>query len=255
MPKLIPIEIPEEEQETSEEEENLSEFVLDLPDHYFDLRASTIGQHQRDARQGLLRQATRMTRNTERNFPGPSIGDTVAVPTADPDRARGDSRNVMAVVTEVLDNGLYRVGNEHGVLGRALSRNQFTVSKHRFLDVKNVQRDKELTTRSIATTSSITGGKKMFGTSNALIRVVNISLSDILAIFSASGRQKFLACVSRGTKLEPDYCLVMQPTPGDEGLVLESDPSCLLNPYPSPNPWTAKEKRDGALQQARHLCH
>ncbi|KAK3919738.1 SCAN domain-containing protein 3 [Frankliniella fusca] len=173
MPELIPIETPEKEQKTSEEEVNLSEFVLDLPDPYFDLtctyretcvscgspvhygcttsgicamcrRASTIGQHQRDARQGLLRQATRMTRNTERNFPGPSVGDTVAVPTADPDRARGDSRNVMAVVTEVLDNGLYRVGNEHGLLGRALSRNQFTVSKHRFLDVENVQRDKEL---------------------------------------------------------------------------------------------------------------
>ncbi|KAK3917305.1 hypothetical protein KUF71_026150 [Frankliniella fusca] len=38
MPELIPIdEIPEEEQDTSGQEENLSEFVLVLPDHYFDL--------------------------------------------------------------------------------------------------------------------------------------------------------------------------------------------------------------------------
>ena len=122
-------------------------------------RAKNIGDQQAGARQGLLKQAEKMTKTSARLHPAPKIGDTVLVPLADVDRSKGDPRNIMAVVVDVKDNNLIQVGNEHGVLRNLLSRNQYSIAKSNFVSLAEVARDKELTVRSFLTAASITGGK------------------------------------------------------------------------------------------------
>jgi hypothetical protein len=99
-----------------------------------------------------------MLRTTARKFPEINVGDNVVVPIAEVDRARGDPRNFAAVVLEVTEDGLYKVGNEKGVYAPLLSRNQLEVVKAKLLSPEDVPAG-ELSVRAMATASSLSGGQ------------------------------------------------------------------------------------------------
>ena len=63
------------------------------------------------------------------NCEGINVGDTVHIPIPSLNRARGDPRIVIAVLLEVTEDGLYRIGNPRDVLDRLCARNQMGVSK------------------------------------------------------------------------------------------------------------------------------
>ena len=48
---------------------------------------------------------------SEKNFPEGKIGDTVKVRIPDMDRARGDSRNIIAIILDVIDDN-YKLGTK-----------------------------------------------------------------------------------------------------------------------------------------------
>ncbi|KAK3926552.1 Triosephosphate isomerase [Frankliniella fusca] len=98
-------------------------------------------RHQAAAREGFLAEAARMNRTSERRLPEANVGDTVAIPVADVGRFEGAPRNVMGVVQRVSDNWLGRVSNEHGFLERLLTRNQFALSKEKFVNIEDVPRE------------------------------------------------------------------------------------------------------------------
>ena len=86
------------------------------------------------------------------------VGDTVTVRIPSPDRARGDPRNIVGVVVEVIYKGLYRIGNSKGIINQLFPRNGFAVSKERFIDPATVA-ERTISMRGIASSPSFSGGQ------------------------------------------------------------------------------------------------
>ncbi|KAE8746837.1 hypothetical protein FOCC_FOCC006477 [Frankliniella occidentalis] len=88
-----------------------------------------------------------------------AVGDNVTVSASRVDRASCDPQNVLAVVTEVTDNGLHRVGNAEGTLDRLSARNQVHPTEHQFIRLEDVPEQDELAPRTMATAASHSGGQ------------------------------------------------------------------------------------------------
>lgn len=80
-----------------------------------------MARQEAGARANLLKQAAKMIKTSNTKFPPLSVGDNVTVSVLRLDRATTDPRNILAVVLDVLDIGLYRVGNQDGILERAVA--------------------------------------------------------------------------------------------------------------------------------------
>ena len=94
---------------------------------------------------------------SEKNFPRGKIGDSVKVWIPDMDKGRVDSRNIIAVILDVIDDN-YKLGTKEGQLAQLYTRNQFVICEEKFLsetDVPNI----EISLRTCATYASLTGGK------------------------------------------------------------------------------------------------
>ncbi|XP_050532607.1 KRAB-A domain-containing protein 2-like [Daktulosphaira vitifoliae] len=77
----------------------------------------------------------------------------------DVDRARGSSRNLLAVIANV-DNGFYKLCTENGFLKHKYTRSQFMPCKEILLDLKTLlesSKEKEITFREAAGCSSLMG--------------------------------------------------------------------------------------------------
>lgn len=112
-----------------------------------------------DAHGQLKIQANKMLKLSSKQFPPASVGMTVRVPIPDVDRGRGDARNILAIVTEVTDDGFYRLGTKGGILKQLYSRSQFSTCKAELLNIQNIPLDTEISLRSAATQSSIGTGQ------------------------------------------------------------------------------------------------
>lgn len=99
-----------------------------------------------------------MTASSNEKFPPCKVGDTVRVKIPDVDRGRGDFPNVLMVVLECNDKGLYKLGNKYGTITELFSRNQFTVCDSKFLDIDMVSPEKK-SLRQIANAQSTSGGQ------------------------------------------------------------------------------------------------
>ncbi|CAH1974793.1 unnamed protein product [Acanthoscelides obtectus] len=58
---------------------------------------------------GLQAQADTMKKLSNQKFPAVEVGNTVTVPIPSVDRAKGDARNLLCVVTEKTEDGFYKV--------------------------------------------------------------------------------------------------------------------------------------------------
>ncbi|KAK3916285.1 DNA-directed RNA polymerase subunit beta [Frankliniella fusca] len=86
------------------------------------------------------------------------VGDTVTIPVPLVDRGKGGPRNVLAVVSDVTEDGFYRLANEHGTLKNLVSRNQFDVSKQKIKEVSQISTSPK-GKRGLATAASLLGGQ------------------------------------------------------------------------------------------------
>jgi hypothetical protein len=120
-------------------------------------KKSKIQDIRKAAKDNLKQQAERMKALSNKRFPPAHFGDNVTVKVPDVDRGRGDLRNIVGVIVEVQDD-MYRVGNKDGTLKELFSRNQFTVTKEKFLRTEEV--DPTLKgVRAMATKQSLSGGQ------------------------------------------------------------------------------------------------
>ncbi|CAH1972015.1 unnamed protein product, partial [Acanthoscelides obtectus] len=60
---------------------------------------------------GLQAQADTMKKLSNQKFPAVEVGNTVTVPIPSVDRAKGDARNLLCVVTEKTEDGFYKTYN------------------------------------------------------------------------------------------------------------------------------------------------
>lgn len=91
-----------------------------------DDESSTVDNNIQKARQtaaeNLEKQAKKMKAASDKSHPPAKVGDNVTVPIPDVDRGRGDLRNVIGVVLEINDDGLYKIGTKHGILQKLYCR-------------------------------------------------------------------------------------------------------------------------------------
>jgi hypothetical protein len=78
----------------------------------------------------------------------------VLIPIPNVYRGKGDSRNVMAVVTERVHNG-YKLGTSGGMLLGSYTRNQFELSDSQFLDKETVDKTSEISLRNAVRSVSV----------------------------------------------------------------------------------------------------
>lgn len=150
---IPPCSIPEET-----EEEGFGSAVLCKICHQKD----QIINHRECAKKTQRKQAEKMFEQSAKRFKPAKIGDTVMVPVPDVDRGKSDFRNIEAVVLTVEENGVYKLGTKHGLLNSHYARNQFTPCLEKFLDIKDLETDKEISLREAARYQSVGTGQGIF---------------------------------------------------------------------------------------------
>lgn len=84
------------------------------------------------------------------------VGSNVLVKVPDVDRGRVAARSVLAVVTEVTSDGLYRLGTKNGALERLYARNEFIIADSNFITAQDVPSS----TLSLRKASALNSGSK-----------------------------------------------------------------------------------------------
>ncbi|KAF0702605.1 KRAB-A domain-containing protein 2-like, partial [Aphis craccivora] len=102
------------------------------------LKRSTKIKRQRMTLQFLEKQAKKMKTISNKNFPAALIGQTVRVKIPDFDRCKIDSRTLLAVVVEVIDDEFYRLESKAGTLNQLFTRNQFTLCDEKCISISDV---------------------------------------------------------------------------------------------------------------------
>jgi hypothetical protein len=120
--------------ENEENDEENEQFNVDVLTE----RRETIMAQRAAAKEGLLHQAKRMKHDSDAKFPPPAIGATVRVPVPDVDRAKLDSRSILARVLRVTDDGLCELGTKSGRLEQLYARSQFSLCAEKFINEADV---------------------------------------------------------------------------------------------------------------------
>ena len=82
-----------------------------------------------------------------KRFKKAEVGGTVMVPIPLVDRGRGEFTNLKAVITEVEERGMYKLGSVHGILKQLYARKQFTSCEQHFITTDDVPKEKVLSLR------------------------------------------------------------------------------------------------------------
>ena len=110
------------------------------------------------ARDNLLKQAEYMKQASIKKLGKLEIGDTVRVPVSEFDRAKSDARNILARVMDYdHDSALYTLGTKSGLLNFKYVRSQLTPCKRRLIEEEDVNQEKTLPLRTVATNQSVSG--------------------------------------------------------------------------------------------------
>jgi hypothetical protein len=116
--------------------------------------AENISSERVHAKRGLEDQAETMLKASNKKFKDAIVGQNVTVKIPDVDRGRNCPRNIIAVVLETMENGLYKLGTSDGVLKKAYSRNEFQLCSTSFVTVNECQPSSSLSLRTAAAVSS-----------------------------------------------------------------------------------------------------
>ena len=108
------------------------------------------------------RAATQMLESARKKLKIAAVGDNVRIPIPLYDRAKGDQRNLLGLITDVDENGLFTITTKHGLLSSKFSRNQFEINDRKVLtpsDIPDENRDKQMSVRETAIASSLGHGQ------------------------------------------------------------------------------------------------
>ncbi|XP_031332774.1 KRAB-A domain-containing protein 2-like [Photinus pyralis] len=121
--------------------ETADDILMEEDENMVQAHTSTDNQikHSRKtAAEGLRKQAKKMKSHSDKSHPPANIGDNVMIPIPDVDKSKVDLRNIIGVVIDITDEGLYKVGTKHGILQTLYCRTQFDVSAQRFITENDV---------------------------------------------------------------------------------------------------------------------
>ena len=112
--------------------------VISIPCNINDLCKLCYNQEQmdserEDAKRKTQKQADKMLELSRRRFGEAKVEDTVLLAIPDLDRGRFEFPNLTAIVVEVHDGGLYKLGCKTGILDSFYTRNQFSPTQESFL--------------------------------------------------------------------------------------------------------------------------
>lgn len=100
-----------------------------------------------------------MTKLSNKKFPEIEVGISVKVPVPLIDRGKVDQKNIIGVVMERTDAGLYKIGTKHGVLDHLYTRVQIHPCKTSFLTLDDVKKDDLISLRGANKKDSKFGGQ------------------------------------------------------------------------------------------------
>ncbi|XP_022909346.2 uncharacterized protein [Onthophagus taurus] len=110
------------------------------------------------AKQSLEKQADKMLKRSNAKFPVAEIGQSVRIKVPEIDRAKADSRNIIAVIISVEKDSFYKLGTKYDTLNQLYSRNEFTICKEKFISINEVL-ETDITLRECARKGSNLGGQ------------------------------------------------------------------------------------------------
>jgi hypothetical protein len=104
-------------------------------------------------------QAQKMVKRSRRVMVEGSIGDNVTVPIPSFDRGRTDPRNLIGVITDKDENGLYRIAVKSGMLEGKFTRNQFDICAYALYSINAMNMEKTVPLRKAVHGDSTCGGQ------------------------------------------------------------------------------------------------
>ena len=116
-------------------------------------------RERRGTKRKQEQQAAAMLVKSARRYKQASVGDSVMVHLPEVDRGRCEFPNVHAVVVEVNEAGMYKLGTKQGLLKGVYSRNQFEPLPEPLLLVTDVDKETEIALRSAANKQAQGGGQ------------------------------------------------------------------------------------------------
>ena len=133
--------------------DNFIEFICQLCN-----RKSAINKKREEAHGNLLQQAEYMKRSSNKRQKLLQVGDTVAVPVADVDRAKSDAHNVLARIQDInQDTMMYTLGTKSGMIEHKYIRSQLIACKKPLLEESDICTDKSFPLRTLAANQSVSG--------------------------------------------------------------------------------------------------
>ena len=121
-------------------------------------RKRDITNKRAEAHKNLAQQAEYMKRLSNKRQKLIVVGDTVAVPVPEVDRAKSDPHNVLARVQEINEETMmYTLGTKSGMVENKYIRSQLIPCKKRLLEESDIKTDKILPIRTLATNQSVSG--------------------------------------------------------------------------------------------------
>ncbi|XP_065316793.1 SCAN domain-containing protein 3-like [Gordionus sp. m RMFG-2023] len=90
------------------------------------------------SKEGLLLQATKMKRDSDKKLKPGEIGDSVLLPIPPVDQGRLDHKMLLGVITDKSTDGFYKLGTSRGHLSGHYARSQFDLAKKNYINVGDV---------------------------------------------------------------------------------------------------------------------
>ena len=117
-----------------------------------ELERNSVKRKQQEQAQGMLAKSAR-------RYAPANVGDSVRVFLQEVDRGRCEFPNILAVVTDITEQGLFKLATREGYLNSFYSRNQFEVLPSRHLLLEEVDTSQSRPLRSAANNQSQGGGQ------------------------------------------------------------------------------------------------
>ena len=118
-----------------------------------------IESKRRGVKRKQEQQAAQMLEKSARRYSPALVGNSVCVYLSEVDRGRCEFPNILAVIMEITDDGMFKLGTREGMLNSYYARNQFEVLPHAHLHTEEVDQSQSCALRSAANEQSQGGGQ------------------------------------------------------------------------------------------------
>ncbi|XP_039303442.1 KRAB-A domain-containing protein 2-like [Solenopsis invicta] len=116
-----------------EETEIVEEVQEDEAEAMLTTISSNISLARKEAKENLEKQTKRMQLISDATHSPVDIGANIIIPIPDVDRGKADLRNLIGIVLERNEDGLYKIGTKDGILNKLYCRSEFDISPQIFL--------------------------------------------------------------------------------------------------------------------------